>query len=219
MLIDDINNSQALGEKYKSSSVSEQHLKDVEHIRDQIKTMLPSVVEVLMGVKNVKCITSDSIAEAERLIVQLSALKEKITNLDHSQVVMQLDNITMFKEQTDKKLEQIWANYRGDHYIPNANLIKSLLSVIDNDNRLDQLGELGNSISTKRIGDKKTVSDIKKYQEISTAIIKDLQMSSEVEEFVMKLSHGDEMVLSDVTDEIYAWLLEHHITKKIKIAI
>lgn len=219
MLIDDIQKSKELGEKYIRANVSEKHLKDVEHIRTKISEMLPSIVMVFSSVNELKTIVQTPTVELERLRGQLKSLKDEISSLEREQIIKKLDDITFLKNQSNAKLEQEWNRYRSDHHSKNANMIHSILNVIDADSRLDELGTLGKAINSKKIGDLDTVTKIKKYQKICQEIIKDLKMEPEVEEFIMKLSRGDELLLSDISDEIMKWLLIHNVSKKIKISI
>ena len=219
MLIEDIQKSIELGEKYKKSSVSENHLKDVEHIYKKISAILPQIAKTFIVANDVKSILQIPTFEIERLKTQLSQLRDEISRLEHDQVIKKLEDISYLKDQSNMKLEQEWSRYRSENHLKNANMIHSLLNVIDDDPRLDELGTLGNEIMSKRIGDMDAVAKVEKYQVISQAIIKDLGMKEEVEEFVMKLSRGDELVLEDISEEIMKWLLSHNISKKIKLCI
>lgn len=219
MLIDDIQKSIELGEKYKKASVSENHLKDVEHIHKKISDILPQIAKTFIAANDVKTIAQLPVVEIERLKTQLSQLRDEIESLDRNQVIKKLEDITYLKDQSNIKLEQEWSRYRSEHHLKNANMIHSLLNIIDDDSRLDELGKLGNEIMSKRIGDMDTIAKIGKYQKISQSIIKDLGMKEEVEDFVMKLSRGDELVLDDISEEIMKWLLSHKVSKKIRISI
>ena len=180
---------------------------------------MPQIVKIFIATNDVKTIVQIPVFEIERLKAQLSQLRDEIKTLDRSQVVKKLEDITYLRNQSNTKLEQEWSRYRSEHYLKNANMIHSLLNVIDDDSRLDELGKLGNEIMSKRIGDSDTIAKIEKYQKISQAIIKDLGMKEEVETFVMKLSRGDELVLDDISEEIMKWLLSHKVSKKIKLSI
>ena len=229
MLIDDIQKSRELGEKYKKASVSENHLKDVEHIKSKISEILPLVAEVFAAVNDIELIKESKgtfanlqipTIEIERLKSQLAALKEELGDLTREQVIKKLEDITFLKDQSSVKLEQEWGRYRSENYTKNANVIHSLLNIIDNDPRMDELASLGKAIVTKKIGDMKTVEQIDKYRKISKEIIKDLGMKPEVEDFVMKLSRGEELYLSAVSEETMKWLLEHNnVAGKIKLSI
>lgn len=229
MLIDDIQKSKELGEKYKKSSVSENHLKDVEHIKAKISEILPSIAEVFVSVKDFELIRKQKriqsnlqipTLEIERLRNQLYALKEELGDLTREQVIRKLDDLTFLKDQSSTKLEQEWARYRTNNFTTNANMIYSLLTIIDNDPRMDELSLLRNMILSKKVGDIDTVSKIEKYRKISDQIIKDLGMKPEVENFVMKLSKGDELFLNAVSEETMKWLLAHkNIAGKIKLSI
>ena len=202
MLIKEKQKSQELGEKSKKDSVSEKHLKDVEHICDEIKKILPVVGMVIKDTKNSKVIGYGSIPEVDRLVSQLIAIKNEINTINREQAISKLENLSYLKDQSIKELERIWSEYRSEKYSKNANMIHSLLNVIDNDARLDELGKIGNAITVKRIGDAETVSNIQRYQKLSKEIIKDLNMSPDIESFIMRLTQGEELALSDVTNEI-----------------
>ena len=107
MLIDDIQKSIELGEKYKKASVSENHLKDVEHIHKKISEILPQIAKTFIAAKDVKVIAELPIFEIERLRRQLSLLRDEISNLDRNQVIKKLEDITYQKEQSNTKLEQL----------------------------------------------------------------------------------------------------------------
>lgn len=219
MLIAEINKSKIFGEKYRDSSVSEKQLKDIEHLRDEIVSVTPAINNILKNSKYAKKLGTDDLEEIQRLISQLKSLKNELKNIDRERIISELEELNYLKDVSEQKLEKVWADYKEENFSKNASIIHSLLTIIDNNEKIDKLEALEESIRAKKIGDSKTKEKIEQYQKISQEIIKDLKMSSNIENFIFRLSQGEELVLEDVTQEILSWLVQNKITSKIKISI
>lgn len=219
MLLDEIKESQELGERYTTSSVSEQRLKEYEHIYKKMKETGPIVSGLIQDQKNVSLISEQKIDEVDRLIKALLALKNELKSVTKTQINEYFSNLEYLGNEAKKKMELEWSNYRSENFSKNNNLITSLLNIIDSDERLDELGELKQKITSKGIGDAETKKQVERYKELTNEILHDLDMKDMVEDFLLKLSRGEDVTLADVDEVVMEWIIQHKIARKIKLSI
>ncbi len=117
------------------------------------------------------------------------------------------------------ELRTVWSAYRSENYSASAKLIEALLHIMKNDARLDELGELRLSIEERSIGNKQTVEDISSFRKLTEELIKSLKMEPDIQDFVKKLAQGENVLLSELSSEIYTWVRENKLDKRITLSM
>ena len=116
-------------------------------------------------------------------------------------------------------MKKLWSDYRSYHYGASRNLINALINVLDDEDQLEKLGQLKTRIESKSIGDSQTIKDIKEFRELTEKIIESHQMKPEIQEFVKKLASGEEVMLHEITEEIFKWMKDNRLDRKVYLSI
>jgi len=169
-------------------------------------------------------------AESKRLLGEESAEKDTIVSvlkrfcndaLDGKRdlALQDLQDLNTHLEAGNRDLMILWKHYRNDHFVSSKNLINALSNVLDDEEQLETLCQLKTNIESKSIGDSQTLKDIKKFRELTDRIIDSRHMKPEIQEFVKKLAGGEEVMLYEITEEIFMWMKENKLDRKVFLSI
>lgn len=219
MLINQINESLERLKIGASAETAKGLKKDLDALYEKIKSYEERICIFMKNTVETENTLNVPTEEKVRLINTLHRFVKDSIDGKTDLALQDLQNIDAEVSSGNKELKQIWSNYRAENFAASQKLIAALNTFIDEDIRLDQLGELRQRIETKSIGDSGTVEDIKRFRELTSELIDSKKMKPEVQDFINKLASGEEVLLSSISDEVYKWIKENKLDKKIVVAI
>ena len=219
MLIDEINKSMKIGNKSKDSSIATKQLGELKNLEAIISTQIANATSFLTNVQVVNNISDENISAYKTITTSFSRMRNNIDNNAFSDVAQNVKDIDEALRSGNEQLQRIWGNYREEQFIPNNRTVKALINFFDEES-LDRLAELQKKITEKSIGDQNTITAIDNYNSLTKSAIGKLNMSSAVKDFLIRLSdENEEIRLDEVTNEIFNWLKNNKMLKKIKLSI
>ncbi len=193
--------------------------KDLDTLYDRLKSKEPAIRSYLKDASETQAALATTVDKKKYLISSLKRFCSDSLNGDRDSAIQELNSIDSNVNDGKVELKSLWSEYRADNYTASAKLIEALLNVMDEDERLDELGDLRLRIEEKSIGNKSTVSDIDAFKKLTDALIKSMKMKPEILDFINKLAENKSVLLSQITSEVYEWIKENKLDKKIFLSL
>lgn len=220
MLASKIDESVSLLRLGMSNKNAETQKRDLDVLYDKLKRCEKRIKEYMYNAVETKNAIGYTAQETEYLINTLTRYGSDAIEGKKESAIRELQNIEKQLKSGTEELKTIWSDYRAKKFSASLMLIKALKNVLDDDKRLDQLGDLSKLIEGKSIGDRKTVQDIVEFCKLTEELIESKKMDPDIQEFVKKLAMGKDVIyLCDITDEIFTWIKTNKLDKKIKISM
>ena len=219
MLIDEINKSMEIGNKSKDSSIATKQLAELKRLEGIISAQIINTSSFISNSQVASIISDENISAYKSIITSYTRMRDNITNNALVEAAQNVKDIDESLKNGNEQLQRIWSNYREEQFIPNNRTIKALINFIDEES-LDKLSELQKRITEKSIGNKSTIDAIESYNSLTKMAIRKLNMSTEVKDFLTRLSdENDDIRLDEITEEIFDWLRNNKMLKKIRISM
>lgn len=219
MILEKIDESISLGEMYINSKSSKKYLETLQHYEPEFISQMQLLRRVLLSreaLKNVVMLENDESARIERIVENI---KSDLSKMDSD--VLERDYNAFSGEITRKynDTKSVWTSYRAEHMKAQENLIISLQNIIDNDGGMAELGELKQNIYSKELADSDTIDRIQQFVQKCNDIIKEMNIDENIETFLIKVSSENEVTLADIDEEIFEWLKNNDLLKKLKLVM
>jgi hypothetical protein len=193
--------------------------KDLDTLYDRLKSKEPAIRSYLKDATETQAALGTTVDKKKYLISSLKRFCSDSLNGDRDSAIQELNSIDSNVNDGKVELKSLWSEYRADNYTASAKLIEALLNVMYEDERLDELGDLRLRIEEKSIGNKSTVSDIDAFKKLTDALIKSMKMKPEILDFINKLAENKSVLISQITSEVYEWIKENKLDKKIFLSL
>ena len=180
--------------------------------KTQVETFMKNSVET-------KKLLGEVSEEKETIVSTLKRFCNDALDGKRDLALQDLQDLNTYLEAGNRDLEKIWLDYRNYNYIASRNLINALINVLDDEDQLEKLGQLKNSIENKSIGDSQTIKDIKKFRELTDKVIESHGMKPEIQDFLKKLASGEEVMLYEITEDIFKWMKDNKLDRKVFLSL
>lgn len=219
MLIDQIDESMQLGKKYLNAKNAKSYLDDLSYQEGIILSEVDKYTYITKSRDALSKVCSLDRAGVLRIKHGFENIVDDLENMNATSLKKDVEELSDETVREKNALRIVWVNYRNERMKANDALIKALQDVISDEVGLNELSSLRNKVMQVEIGDDSTLQCVNMFSQKSKEIIKALEMSKKVENFLISISEGEDISLDMVTPEIIEWLKKHDLLKKIKVSI
>ncbi len=193
--------------------------KDLDTLYDRLKSKEPAIRSYLKDATETQAALGTTVDKKKYLISSLKRFCSDSLDGNRDSAIQELNSIDANVNDGKGELKSLWSEYKAENYTASAKLIEALLNIMDEDERLDDLGDLRLRIEGKSIGDKSTVNDISAFRKLTDELIKSLKMKPEILDFINKLAENESILLSQITSDVYEWIKANKLDKKIYLSL
>ncbi len=192
---------------------------DLDTLYDKLLGYKKSIEMFMQNSVESKKLLGEESEEKDTIILTLKRFCNDSLDGKRDLALQDLQDLNTHLEAGNRDLRNFWSDYRSYHFVASRNLINALFNVLDDEDQLKKLGQLKTSIESKSIGDSQTIKDIKKFRELTDKVIESHQMKPEIQEFVKKLASGEDVMLYEITEEIFKWMKDNRLDRKVFLSI
>jgi hypothetical protein len=194
-------------------------LRDLDSLYKKLCGYEQMIITYMENTVETKVALGDSVEEKYKVIATLKRFCRDAKEGKRDLALQELQNLESEIKAGNRELQNIWSKYRTETFTASKNLIAALVSVMKDETEIDKLSLLKMSIEQKIIGNRQTVKDIKEFRELTEKLIESRKMEPEVQEFIKKLASGEDILLYQISDKVYAWMKTNKLDRKVHLSI
>lgn len=219
-LIKRIQEVKSEGESFKDSNLHKNKKEEIEQVFLPSFDAMSTRFDEVIGAYNNLIV----IQEIKGVSIEIELLKQSIVALKDKIIKDQYDKLSVLnlKKTLDANytiLADLWAKYINDKTSARSEMISTLDKLIAGMPEKATLQMKKTIFSSAKIGAPNAVKAIDEYIETYNSLMTKLNLKENILDFLIKLSSGAQVTISDMDSEVYEWIKKSEFANKITLII
>lgn len=217
LLIEEINKVIEIGNYKENQKKIKQNISDIDNMIREVKDLNTKVSICKNDFHNINKIVTTLDVDYNDLINKINSI---IRNVEKNNFqIIELRVLAKNIIELSKQIENIWTNYKDEQLKSSEEIINIFKRVINDTDENRELCLLMLSLKKEGVATEEAINLIQKYKATFDVLIAKLDFSDNILNFMIKLSGGVDVTLSDVDIEIYNWIKDNKFDDKIKLKL